>query len=299
MKKALDMELAIECHNLCKHYPHFELSNVDLTVPTGSVMGFVGPNGAGKSTTMRILMGLVTPDEGTVSMLGYKMPSDQIKAKQEVGFVAEDMRLYAGQTLGFHMDFMQSVYPAWDAAYADELLNRFDLIKEQKTKGYSHGQRVKAMLLLALARKPKLLILDEPTTGLDPAARHEILQQLMEVLEDESRTVLFSSHNTLDIEQVSDHITFIVNGRINSSNDKETFLDSWRRIRLEYAPGVEPDPKTTVTCQKSGSLTVITTNQFSEGLLEKINNGACVHAVERMNLEEIFLASVDKEKGAR
>ncbi len=293
------MELAIECQKLSKHYPHFDLSNIDLSVPTGSVMGFVGPNGAGKSTTMRILMGLVTPDTGTVKVLGCDMPGQQVRAKQEVGFVAEDMRLYASQSLGFHMDFMKSVFPAWDDKFADALLKRFDLVRDQKTKGYSHGQRIKAMLLLALARKPRLLILDEPTTGLDPSARHEILQQLMDVLEDETRTVLFSSHNTLDIEQISDHITFILNGRIHSSSDKETFLDSWRRIRISFNDHDRPDDSAIVTSQISGSLTVITTNTFSDQSLNAWKLQGCVHAVERMNLEEIFLACVENEREQR
>ena len=202
-------------------------------------MGLIGPNGAGKSTTIRILMGLVHQDSGEVRVLGHRMPAEQVAAKWDIGFASEDMRLYDAMTLDWHMSFMRSIYPNWDAAYAQLLLKRFGLRAEQKIKGLSHGQRVKATLLLVLARKPKLLVLDEPTTGLDPVARHEILRELTAVMADEGRSILFSSHNTQDVEQISDQITFIDRGRIIDSMDKETYLDRWRRLRLEVPLGIE------------------------------------------------------------
>src|SRR5271163_408436 len=110
------------------------------------------------------------------------------------------------------MEWMRSIYPGWDSGYAELLLKRFDLRAEQKLKGLSHGQRVKSTLLLVLARKPRLLVLDEPTTGLDPVARHEILRELTGVMAEEGRSILFSSHNTQDVEQISDQITFIDRG---------------------------------------------------------------------------------------
>ena len=126
---------------------------------------------------------------------------------------------------------LRSINPTWDSVYADELVHRFGLNPRQKIKGLSHGQRVKAALLLVLARRPKLMILDGPTTGLDPVVRHEVLGELMNAMEDESRTILFSSHNTQDVEQISDLIAFIDRRQIIDSRDKETFLDSWRRLR--------------------------------------------------------------------
>ena len=124
------------------------------------ILGFIGANGAGKSTTIRILMGLVRQDSGSVQVLGHAMPAEQTAAKLDIGYVSEDMRLYGAATLAWHMNFVASIYPQWNQSYADTLVRRFDLKPQQKIKGLSHGQRVKAALLLALAREPRLLILD-------------------------------------------------------------------------------------------------------------------------------------------
>jgi ABC-2 type transport system ATP-binding protein len=285
---------AIECQGVRKTYPHFILNDIDLVLPEGSVMGFVGPNGAGKSTTLRIIMGLVHQEAGEVRVLGKQMPTEQIAAKWDIGFVSEDMRLYPSQTIRFHMNFLRSIYDSWDEAYAADLLQRFDLVADQKVKGLSHGQRVKASLLMAFARRPKLLVFDEPTTGLDPVARREILSEMMRAMEDETRSILFSSHNTLDVEQISDHITFIQRGEILSSADKETFLDSWRRLRLLVPDGfVMDDLPDIVESQRSGHQLVLTSSNFDASLEEKIrSSGATISEIERLTLEEIFLASV-------
>src|SRR6202051_332970 len=171
-------DLAVELSGVSKKYRYFTLEDIHLKLPRGQIMGLIGANGAGKSTTIRVLMGLVHQDSGEVRVLGHSMPAEQVAAKWDIGFASEDMRLYDSMTLDWHMSFMRSIYPNWDASYAQILLKRFGLRSEQKLKGFSHGQRVKSALLLVLARKPQLLVLDEPTTGLDPGARHEILRGL-------------------------------------------------------------------------------------------------------------------------
>src|SRR5579863_6568198 len=256
-------DLAIELDGVGKTYPYFALDNIHLEVPRGQIMGLIGPNGAGKSTTIRILLGLVHQDRGEVRVLGHRMPAEQVAAKWDIGFASEDMRLYDSMTLGWHMSFMQSIYPNWDASYAQILLKRFGLRAEQTIKGLSHGQRVKAALLLVLARKPQLLVLDEPTTGLDPVARHEILRELTGVMADEGRSILFSSHNTQDVEQISDQITFIDRGRIIDSMDKEVYLERWRRLRLEVPSGIRlPALPGIIDVKQEDRLTIATANQF-------------------------------------
>jgi ABC-2 type transport system ATP-binding protein len=291
---------AVRCERLCKRYSHFQLQDVDLSFEEGAVMGLVGPNGAGKSTILRIVMGLVGPDSGRAEVLGHPMPADQIAAKYQIGFVAEDMRLYESETIAFHMDFMKSIFDSWDDDYAANLLRRLDLIAEQKVKGLSHGQRVKAILLLALAHRPKLLVFDEPTTGLDPAVRKEVLDEMMNAMEDETRSILFSSHNTLDIEQISDYITFIYGGRVVESRDKETFLDSWRRLRLTNPNHNRlPELPNIREVRQSGSLCAVTVTDYNDAIPgEFIDAGLSLDDVETLTLEEIFLSNVRYAKGA-
>jgi ABC-2 type transport system ATP-binding protein len=290
--------LAIEMSGVGKAYRFFSLENIDLQLPCGEIMGLIGPNGAGKSTTIRILLGLVHQDDGDVRVLGHPMPAEQVAAKWDIGFASEDMRLYESQTLGWHMQWMQSIYRNWDSGYAQLLLKRFGLRAEQKLKGLSHGQRVKSTLLLVLARKPKLLVLDEPTTGLDPVARHEILRELTNVMLDAGRSILFSSHNTQDVEQISDRITFIDRGRIIDSMDKEVYLDRWRRLRLEVPYGVAlPALPGIVGIRQEGRLAIATANAFVPELANAYeSSGARIRCIENMTLEEIFVANVERSR---
>ena len=291
-------DLAIELKGVGKTYPYFALDNVHLELPHGQIMGLIGPNGAGKSTTIRILLGLVQQDCGEVRVLGRRMPSEQVAAKWDIGFASEDMRLYEAMTLEWHMNFIRSIYPNWDAPYAQLLLKRFGLRAEQKIKGLSHGQRVKATLLLVLARRPRLLVLDEPTTGLDPVARHEILRELTAVMTDEGRSVLFSSHNTQDVEQISDQITFIDRGRIIDSMDKEAYLDRWRRLRLEVQPGADlPFLPGIIGISQEGRMAVATANAFAPDMASAYESaGIRVKSIETMTLEEIFVANVERSR---
>lgn len=287
-------DLAVHLQGVHKRYPHFALEDVSLEVPTGTILGFIGANGAGKSTTLRILMGLASHDRGRVVVLGHSIPDGAIAAKTQVGYVSEDMRLFPGATIAWHMRFVAKVFGGWDAQYAAELVRRFDLRMEQKIKGLSHGQRVKAALLLALARRPRLLILDEPTTGLDPVARQEVLGALAAAVQDEQRTVLFSSQNTLDVEQIADRIAFIDRGRIVDADDKERYLERWRRLRLTLPDAAgETTLPSAVTVSVTGRVATLVTDQHSEELLTACRlSGATVQSVDRMTLEEIFVASV-------
>src|SRR5580700_1904745 len=289
-------DLAVELSGVSKKYRYFALEDIHLKLARGQIMGLIGANGAGKSTTIRVLMGLVRQDSGEVRLLGHSMPAEQVSAKWDIGFASEDMRLYESMTLAWHMRFMQSIYPNnWNASYAQLLHKRFGLQADQKIKGISHGQRVKATLLLVLARKPQLLILDEPTTGLDPVARHEVLRELTDVMADEGRSILFSSHNTQDVEQISDQITFIDRGRIIDSMDKETYLDRWRRLRLEVPSGIElPVLPGIIGVRQEGRLAVATANAFAPDMANAYEStGARVQSIDTMTLEEIFVANVE------
>ena len=292
---------AFQLRGIAKAFRFFKLDGISLELAPGQIMGLVGPNGAGKSTTIRILMGLIRPEAGEVRVLGQPMPEAQALAKRDIGYVSDDMRLFANATLAWHMQFIASIYPGWDVNYAAELLKRFNLQPAQLIKGLSHGEHSKALLLLVLARRPKLLILDEPTTGLDPVARHEVLAELMDVLQDDSRSILFSSHNTADVERISDTITFIDRGRIVDSRDKETFLERWRRLHLQTNGHTElPRLPSVIDVSTSGKLATVTTSHYTpelHALYERA--GAVVHEVQRMTLEEIFVANVMNSRRER
>lgn len=288
-------DLAIQLQNVSKHFSYFDLKSIDLALPKGQIMGFVGANGAGKSTTIRLIMGLMQADSGDISVLGHSMPTMQTQMKQDVGYSSEEMKLYGAQNLAWHINFIKSVYPNWDDNYANELLQRFDLNLKQKIKQFSKGQHIKAQLLLVLARKPKLLVLDEPTTGLDPVARQEVNNELALILKDEERTVLFSSHNTADVEKISDQITFIDRGSIIDSQDKESYLENWRRIQLEMPSNLPLQPSgNIIQIEQEGRIASVISNKFEPLILEAYQQqNIKIHAVENMSLEEIFLANVN------
>ena len=292
-------EYAIQLQGVCRQYPHFQLQDINLSLESGGIMGLIGPNGAGKSTLIRIMMGLVGADQGQVSVLGHCIPDHQVLAKNDIGFASEDMRLYKNATLQWHMNWVAKIFPEqWDAQYAQQLVRSFDLITEQKIKGMSHGQRVKAGLLLMLARHPRLLILDEPTTGLDPVARKEVLNEMMKVLADERRSVLFSSHNTQDVEHLSDQITFIDRGQLVSSKDKESYLESWRRVqvKLPNKQTLKPHPQITEVIQHGHSANLVIKDFTPEMLDQLTAQGATVGNVAHMSLEEIFVAEVEYKR---
>ena len=287
-------ECAASLNGVSKSYKHFQLRNINLQLQSGTVVGLIGPNGAGKSTTMRILMGLIHPDSGTVSALGKPISSSEASAKKDIGYFSDDMRLYKPESIGWHMQFVRSLYSSWDDTYAKKLLDRFGLIERQAIKGLSHGQRVKTMLLLILARKPKLLVLDEPTNGLDPVAKHEILTELMQVIQDETRTILYSSHNTQDVEQISDVITFIDRGQVIASSNRDDFLESWKRIKLHVHDDWESPQIPGLKLESEfRNLRVFSCNSAGVDLAERLSaSGAVVEAMEPMTLEEIFVSTV-------
>ena len=193
------------------------------------------------------------------------------------------------------MRFVASIYPDWDAAYAEHCCGASPCIADQTIKALSHGERVKATLLLALAHRPRLLLLDEPTTGLDPVARHEVLAELMDVIRDERRAILFSSHNTQDVEQISDVITFLDRGRVIDSSDKETFLDRWRRVHLDCPARrhASDRPGRSSTRSATDASPSSRRSAYSPDVHAACEHaGALVRDVQRMTLEEIFVANV-------
>jgi ABC-type multidrug transport system ATPase subunit len=190
------------------------LQGVDLVVPRGQTFAFLGRNGAGKTTTIRTLLGLLKPDSGSVRVLGLDPAVEPIEVRQRVGYMAEDQQMFGWMRVGQLLSFIAPFYPTWDDARARELSDRFELPLKTRVKNLSKGQGVRVALLLALSHRPELVILDDPTLGLDPIMRKEFLRDLVVYLQAEQVTVFFSSHLLYEIEPVADSVVILDHGKV-------------------------------------------------------------------------------------
>jgi len=205
---------ALRLRGVTRRFATFDFGPVDLEIACGTTVGLLGVNGAGKSTLLRLLLGLLHADDGTVEVLGHRMPAEAAAAKRDIAFVSEDMAPYGAATIGWHVGYVRGLVPVFDDAWARELLGRFALRPEQRVRGLSRGQTVRLLLLLALVRRPRLLLLDEPTTGLDPRVRREVRLELAALAREAGTTILFSSHLTEDVEEIASEVVILHEGRI-------------------------------------------------------------------------------------
>lgn len=190
------------------------LDKVTLTLPRGGVYGLVGANGAGKTTLIKHILGLLRAETGAVRVFGRDPVADPVGVLSRIGYLSEDHDLPVWMRVDELMRYSRAFYPAWDQAYAEELRRSFGLDPSARIQNLSKGQKARAGLLVALAHRPELLLLDEPSSGLDPVVRRDILEAIMRTIADEGRTVLFSSHLLDEVERVADHVTMINHGRI-------------------------------------------------------------------------------------
>lgn len=220
------MSNLLEVRNLCKQFSSFTLKDISFSIPGGSIMGMVGENGAGKTTTIKLILNELCPSSGKVELFGLDMQEHERKIKEQIGVVFDDF--YVPQE--FHPlqigSMLHHFFPSWDAPLYDRYLKQFDLPREQPLADFSMGMRMKLSLAAALSHHPKLLILDEATSGLDPVVRSEILDLLLEFIGDEEHSVLFSTHITSDLERVADYITYLHQGEVLFSESKLGCLNS-------------------------------------------------------------------------
>ncbi|MGQ9780572.1 MAG: ABC transporter ATP-binding protein [Bacillota bacterium] len=221
---------ALALHGVCKRYPGFTLQEVSFTLPRGYIMGLIGPNGAGKTTIIRLIMNLARPDAGRITVLGRDSRADELALRRRIGYVGEYQPFYDELTVEWTAAFVRSYYPDWDEGLFGELLAKYGIERKKKIGALSKGTRLKFALALALAHRPELLLLDEPTSGLDPVIRRELLVELKAFIRDETRSVLFSSHQTQDLEQIADYVTLIHDGRIIESAEKDELLARYRKM---------------------------------------------------------------------
>lgn len=206
------------------------LKNLNLTVPQSSIFGFLGRNGAGKTTTIKLMLGLLKPDSGSCSILDNNPATNPINVRKSVGYMAEDQQMYHWMNVRQIINWVASFYPDWDHKLTDSLLDSLHLPRKLKIKALSKGQNSSLALLLALGHKPKLVILDDPTLGLDPIARKDFLRHLITLLQSQGTTVFFSSHLLYEIEPVADQIAILDQGQIIKTASTEQLRHSVRRF---------------------------------------------------------------------
>jgi len=225
------MDNAIEIKGLRKEYKGFRLDDVTFDVPQGYIMGLIGPNGAGKTTVVKLIMNLIRRDAGEVRVFGLDNLRHEPEIKARIGFVYDVPRFPEDLRLETIASAVAAFYDKWDAARFMGLLEEFQLSPRKVFKKLSHGMKMKFSLAVALAHDADLILMDEPTAGLDPVFRFELLTKLRALIQDERKTVLFSSHITSDLERVADFVTFIHKGRVVFSAAKDEVLETWGVVR--------------------------------------------------------------------
>lgn len=225
------MNTTLEVNNLSKHYQGFQLDNVSFSLPKGHIMGIIGPNGAGKSTIIKIIMNLVMKDAGEINLFGLDHRKHEAAVKKRIGFVYDTPNYYEHLNLKQLKNVIAPFYENWDDAVFSDLVKRFNLPLNKAIKKFSKGMAMKSSIALALSHHADFIIMDEPTSGLDPVVRRELLDFLRELMEDEEKAILFSSHVTTDIEQVADYITYVHEGRVVFSATKDDIFEQYAMVK--------------------------------------------------------------------
>jgi ABC-2 type transport system ATP-binding protein len=216
----------------------FALDDVSLNVPAGSIYGFLGPNGSGKTTTIRLFMGMLRPDHGTISIFGRSVPKDMKSILARIGYVPERPHVYPALTVAEQVRFHSSFFRNWDGGWATELTQRLGLDPDRKISRMSKGETGKLLLLLALSQRPDLLVLDEPTDGLDPVVRRDVMSAVLDYVSETSATVFISSHLVHELERVCDWVGVMDRGRLVAELPMHRFKNGIKRLRVADAPAV-------------------------------------------------------------
>ncbi len=232
---------AIRLDGLTKRFPRFQLGPLDLTLEPGTVLALVGPNGAGKTTTLNCMAGLMVPDGGGAEVYGLHVDPARTEYRREVGYVGEESGFFLRWTTGRNLRALAELVPGWSDERARRLAERLDLPLDKLVGKLSRGNRTKLALVAALAHGPRLLLLDEPTAGLDPVVRAEVLDVLWEITEDGEHAVLYSTHVLSDVSRLADELAFLRDGRLVLRSGRDELDERWRRISFRLPGDVDPE----------------------------------------------------------
>lgn len=286
---------ALELIGLTKRFGRtLAVDRLSLTIPRGSVFGLLGPNGAGKSTIIRMLMGMLAPTDGQARVLGIDVAVDPVEVKQRVGYVPETHHIYRWMRVGEVLGFCKSCFRSWNDQTCRELVELFGLDLEKKVKHLSKGTQVKLALLLAVAHKPELLLLDEPLSGLDPIAREEFLDGVLRTICERGQTVMISSHMLDDVRRLADTVGFLNEGRLLLQDNLDALLASTKRISATLRDGCRPThaPDGAIWQRIEGREWIVTVRDFTA---EKLGQVQATEGVERVSVVDLGLEELFKD----
>jgi ABC-2 type transport system ATP-binding protein len=296
------VDSVIRIDRLARHFgAKAALGGISLSVPRGSVFGLVGENGAGKTTLIKHILGLFRAEAGSVQVFGLDPVRDCVGVLSRIGYLSEENDLPGWMRVNEFLNYMRAFYPNWDDAYAAELRKAFDLDTQGRLRTLSKGQRARLSLVAALAHRPDLLVLDEPSSGLDPIVRRDILSAIIRTIADQGRTVLFSSHLLDEVERVSDHVAMLHRGRVLFSAGLDDIKETHHRLTLRFERELASAPQLAgaLACEGRGQeWTALCNGRLGD--LESAANRLGARIVEQRvpSLDEIFVAQVGTNRTA-
>jgi ABC-2 type transport system ATP-binding protein len=284
---------AIEIRGLEKCYGDFQLGPLDLTVPKGAIYGLIGPNAAGKTTTIDLILGMGKEDAGTIEVFGLDHWDEEVEIKKRLGYVSPDLNYGAWKKVSRLIQYIRQYYGDWDMVYCAKLMEKLGIDPVDRIATMSFGTKVKLSLVMALSHRPELLLLDEPTIGVDAVSKQEIFGELLAAVQDEERTVLISSHGLSDIERFADHIGIINKGRLLLEGPTSEIVERHRMVDFAWANGDRPKNVEGFTIQKQSAgrcrALIDTTTDARDWLTFK---GVKEISETPVTLEELFVALV-------
>lgn len=287
----MDYRNVIEIHGLCKKQGDFALKDVDIVLPKGCVMGYIGQNGAGKTTTIKAMLNRIEIDSGSIKIFGMDYIKNEGEIKEEIGVVYDELMFHDKLKVKQIGTILKHIYKKWNQPLYEEYLSRFKLQGNKKVKELSRGMRMKLQIATALSHDAKLLIMDEPTGGLDPIVRNEILDIFMDFMQDESHSILLSSHITTDLERIADYLTFIDDGEVMLSGEKFDILENHGIIKCGKDGGGFIDNDDIVFCRESVfGKEIMVKNKSKYG---KVDSGT---VMEDAGLEDIMMFYVERRR---
>lgn len=269
------------------------LDNVSFTIPKGCVFGLLGENGAGKTTLIRHILGAFAAQSGTVRVLNMDPVEQSVDVLAQIGYLSEEREMPTWMRIAELLRFTEAFYPNWDRRFAAELLESFRLDPQAKVRTLSRGERAKTGLLLALSHRPQILVLDEPSSGLDVIVRRDILAAIVRTVADEGRTVFFSSHLIDEVERVSDHIAIMVQGKMVLTDTLDNIKEGHSRVTIRYATPLVSPPviQGALSCHGEGREWTVLCNGEREKVLDHVYQAeASIVEEGQPSLEEIFVA---------